>query len=105
MIGGDEEGLDLLQRDPELHQISQADAGETADLQDAHGRTAVSAQSAAGQGSEHVLVVDNSVLIIRQMREVHEEIDELITKLTRGERPANSGAGSLGGGGGIFNVR
>ena len=61
----------------------------------------------------HLLVVDNSVLIIRHMREVHEEIDMLLNKLTTGERPMNlrggfggGGQGGQGGfGGGFFDVR
>lgn len=77
----------------------------TSDLLDAQGRTAVGSAVPTG----HVLVVDNSVLIIRQMREVHTELDDLINKLTRGERPVdpNSGGGLGGGGfgGGFFDVK
>lgn len=54
------------------------------------------------------MVVDNSVLIIRHMREVHEEIDSLLDKLTTGERPVDPNAmgGMQGGfGGGFFDVR
>ncbi len=76
----------------------------TSDLLDTHGRSAVTAKETAGQNAGHVLVVDNSVLIIRQLREVHEEIDRLLDKLTTGERPVDPNAmgGGMGGGGGGF---
>ena len=69
--------------------------------------------SKAGQdaGSGYIMVVDNSVLIIRHMREVHEEIDNLLDKLTTGERPVDPNAmgggqgGGQGFGGGFFDVR
>ena len=80
----------------------------TSDLIDTHGRSAASSSEAAGQSGGHVLVVDNSVLIIRQMREVHEEIDRLLNKLTTGERPVDPnamGSGGGGFGGGFFDVR
>ena len=88
----------------------------TPDLLDSFGRSVVSGNIAAGQLPGNVLVVDNSVLIIRQMREVHEEINDLLNKLTRGERPdfpkgGGFGGGGMGGGmggggfgGGFFNV-
>lgn len=75
----------------------------TSDLLDTHGRAAVTSKGTAGQNSGHVMVVENSVLIIRQMREVHEEIDRLLDKLTTGERPVDPNAlGGMGGGGGGF---
>ena len=86
----------------------------TSDLRDAYGRTPVSSKGTApAPAPGHLLVVDNSVLIIRHMREVHEEIDMLLNKLTTGERPMNlrggfggGGQGGQGGfGGGFFDVR
>lgn len=77
----------------------------TSDLLDAQGRTAVGSKIPTGD----VLVVENSVLIVRQMREVHTELDDLIDKLTRGERPidpnAGGGQGGQGFGGGFFDIR
>ena len=81
----------------------------TSDLLDAHGRLAVSSKgSNPAQESRHVLMVENSILLVRQMREVHEEINDLLIKLTTGTRPVNPnyGGGQQGGfGGGFFNVR
>ncbi|MCA9012612.1 MAG: hypothetical protein KDB01_22830, partial [Planctomycetaceae bacterium] len=75
----------------------------TSDLLDSHGRSAVSLIQESGQSAGHILVVDNSVLIISQMREVHEEINELLDKLKRGEKPIdpNPTDGGMGGGGGF----
>ncbi len=86
----------------------------TSDLRDANGRTPVSSKGTApAQEPGHILVVDNSVLIIRHMREVHEGIDMLLNKLTTGERPMNQRSGFGGGGqggqggfgGGFFKIR
>ena len=79
----------------------------TSDLKDSSGRIAVPAE--AGKTGGYVIVVENSVLIIRHMREVHTEIDDFINKITNGERPIDPNyGGGLGGGGfggGYFNLR
>lgn len=80
----------------------------TSDLQQTFGKTAVPSKGGRDAGSGYIMVVDNSVLIIRHMREVHEEIDSLLDKLTTGERPVDPNAmgGMQGGfGGGFFDVR
>ncbi len=81
----------------------------TSDLHQTFGKTAVPSKGGQDAGSGYIMVVDNSVLIIRQMREVHEEIDNLLDKLTTGSRPvdpnAMGGQGGQGFGGGFFDVR
>ena len=58
--------------------------------------------------SNEDLVVQHSVLVITQMREVHKEIDGLLNKLMRGERPpgeiSGGGLGGGGFGGGFFST-
>ena len=81
----------------------------TSDLQQTFGKTAVHSKGSSDAGSGYIMVVDNSVLIIRHMREVQEEIDNLLDKLTTGSRPvdpnAMGGQGGGGFGGGFFDVR
>ena len=83
----------------------------TSDLQQTFGKTAVPSKADQDARSGYIMVVDNSVLIIRHMREVHEEIDNLLDKLTTGERPVDPNAmgggqgGQQGFGGGFFDVR
>jgi len=82
----------------------------TTDIRDSLGNTPVRVAAPAQQPKSHVLVVENSVLMIRQSREVHEEIDELIGKITAGSRPSQNLDGSGGGlggggfGGGFFQL-
>ena len=76
----------------------------TSDVLDTHG-SAVQEQPATAKTVQQALVVHNSVLIIRQMREVHDTIAELIGKIERGDAPAVSEGGfggrGWGGGGGL----
>ncbi len=69
----------------------------TVDLLESSGRNVV-ADKPSGTGSPHALVVRNSVLIVRQMREVHESIAELIDKIEHGDVPEATGGGFGGGG-------
>lgn len=48
---------------------------------------------------ENRVVIENSVLIIRQTRQVHGEINTLIDKIVAGDRPPRNEGGGQGGGG------
>jgi hypothetical protein len=81
----------------------------TVDLRDAQGHDVVAEKTA--ENSKHVLAVHNSVLIIRQMREVHDQVTELIQNVERGDTSGGGAFSGMGGGlggggfgGGFFGV-
>lgn len=81
------------------------------ELLDAQGYEIKDAVSESSRGAEPAVVVNHSVLVIRQMREVHEEIPEILQRIELGDgafqafsaEAAPSGMGGMGGfGGGFF---
>ena len=74
----------------------------TVELRDAQGRNVV-AEKTAGNETKNALAVENSVLVVRQMREVHEQIAELISRIEHGDGMiGGTGLGGAMGGGGGF---
>lgn len=114
---------DLRKRLPELlrpetwRSEGQADAPGTilqlasrAELQEARGYD-IKGTPAENESSEPAIVVGHSVLVIRQMREVHDEIPEIIQRIEYGDEHRRAvgaegepaGVGGMGGfGGGFF---
>ena len=73
------------------------------ELLDAQGRPVFPADGNGQQSKNGTLVVTRSVLIVRQTRDAHDEIAELITRVEQGDpqesKPQFRGGGGFGGGG------
>ncbi|MBL8849237.1 MAG: hypothetical protein JNG89_06115 [Planctomycetaceae bacterium] len=71
-------------------------------LLDAQGKSVVAAAEDEKPTGGAVIVVEHSVLIVRQTRAAHDEIEELISKIEHGDQPETGGLGGGGFGGGGF---
>lgn len=75
-------------------------AASGVELRDVHGRTVV-APKEANEKDSRALVVSQSVLIVSQSRENHEEVKKVIRRVREGDSQTGDSGGFTGGGGGF----